>query len=169
MNDNSLSLMANGVVNALCSMITIGSWSDRIILPKNGCTVSPIFGPSRHLTPLGHDIDIFDPTRLPSGGSLQLTPSEYRIGGIFEDLTHWLDEMIAANNCEGFFRPYDRDRGGVSEEPWHLSYEPVASMVRLQLTTDTLRDLWLREPGLRPDGYNTILPLLDDLMDRYVV
>ena len=128
---------------------------------------SALPGTSRHHW--GTDIDIFDPTRIPSGGSLQLTPSEYRIGGIFEDLTHWLDEMIAANNCEGFFRPYDRDRGGVSEEPWHLSYEPVASMVRLQLTTDTLRDLWLREPGLRPDGYNTILPLLDDLMDRYVV
>ena len=128
---------------------------------------SALPGTSRHHW--GTDIDIFDPTRIPSGGSLQLTPSEYRIGGMFEDLTHWLDEMIAANNCEGFFRPYDRDRGGVSEEPWHLSYEPVASMVRPHLTTDTLRDLWLREPGLRPDGYNTILPLLDDLMDRYVV
>lgn len=128
---------------------------------------SALPGTSRHHW--GTDIDIFDPTRIPSGKSLQLVPSEYRIGGMFEDLTQWLDELIAANDCEGFFRPYDRDRGGVSEEPWHLSYEPVASMVRPHLTTDTLRDLWLREPGLRPNGYNTILPMLEDLIDRYVV
>lgn len=128
---------------------------------------SALPGTSRHHW--GTDIDIFDPTCIPSGESLQLTPSEYRIGGIFEDLTQWLDELIAAKDCEGFFRPFDRDRGGVSEEPWHLSYEPVASVVRARLTADTLRDLWLREPGLRPNGYNTILPLLDDLIDRYVV
>ena len=128
---------------------------------------SALPGTSRHHW--GTDIDIFDPTRIPSGKSLQLVPSEYRIGGMFEDLTQWLDELIAANDCEEFFRPYDRDRGGVSEEPWHLSYEPVASMVRPHLTTDMLRDLWLREPGLRPNGYNTILPMLDDLIDRYVV
>ena len=128
---------------------------------------SALPGTSRHHW--GTDIDIFDPTRIPSGESLQLVPSEYRVGGIFEDLTQWLDELIAANDCEGFFRPYDRDRGGVAEEPWHLSYEPVASSVRSCLTADALRDLWLHETSLRPDGYNTILPLLDDLMDRYVV
>ena len=27
----------------------------------------------------------------------------------------------------GFFRPYATDRGGVSPEPWHLSYAPVAA------------------------------------------
>ena len=128
---------------------------------------SALPGTSRHHW--GTDIDIFDPTRIPSGESLQLVPSEYRVGGIFEDLTQWLDELIAANDCEGFFRPYDQDRGGVAEEPWHLSYEPVASSVRSCLTADALRDLWLHETSLRPDGYNTILPLLDDLMDRYVV
>ena len=149
---------------------------DRVLVRQNYSAVewlhlilrfSALPGTSRHHW--GTDIDIFDPTRIPSGESLQLIPSEYRIGGMFEDLTLWLDELIAANDCEGFFRPYDRDRGGVSEELWHLSYEPVASIVRPHLTEDTLRDLWLREPGLRPDGYDTILPLLDDLMDRYVV
>ena len=128
---------------------------------------SALPGTSRHHW--GTDIDIFDPTRIPSGESLQLIPSEYRIGGIFEDLTQWLDTLIAANDCEGFFRPYDRDRGGISEEPWHLSYGPVASKARSRLSAGALRDLWLRDPGLRPDGYHTILPLLDDLMDRYVV
>jgi len=128
---------------------------------------SALPGTSRHHW--GTDIDIFDPTRIPVGESLQLIPSEYRNGGIFEDLTQWLDERIAADDCEGFFRPYDRDRGGVSEEPWHLSYEPVASALRPLVTAGNLRDLWLREPGLRPDGYESILPLLNELMDRYVV
>ena len=128
---------------------------------------SALPGTSRHHW--GTDIDIFDPTCIPSGESLQLTPSEYRIGGIFEELTQWLDELIAAKDCEGFFRPYDRDRGGVSEEPWHLSYEPVASMVGARLTADALRDFWLSDSDSRPGGYDTILPLLDDLMDRYVV
>ena len=128
---------------------------------------SALPGTSRHHW--GTDIDIFDPTHIPVGESLQLIPSEYRNGGIFEDLNQWLDERIAADDCEGFFRPYDRDRGGVSEEPWHLSYEPVASALRPLVTAGNLRDLWLREPGLRPDGYESILPLLNELMDRYVV
>ena len=128
---------------------------------------SALPGTSRHHW--GTDIDIFDPTRIPPGQSLQLIPSEYQSGGVFEDLTQWLYELIAANDCEGFFRPYDQDRGGVSEEPWHLSYEPVASTMRSHLTADALRELWLRDPSLRPDGYDTILPLLDELMGRYVV
>ena len=137
------------------------AWLHRIL------RFSALPGTSRHHW--GTDIDIFDPTRIPSGESLQLIPSEYRIGGMFADLTQWLDELIAANDCEGFFRPYDQDRGGVSQEPWHLSYEPLASALRPLLTADSLRDLWLQEPDLRPDAYDTILPLLDNLMDRYVV
>lgn len=128
---------------------------------------SALPGTSRHHW--GTDIDIFDLIRIPPGESLQLIQSEYRNGGIFEELTQWLDKLIASDDCEGFFRPYDRDRGGVSEEPWHLSYEPVASTLRPLLTADSLRDLWLREPGLRPDGYEIILPLIDELMERYVV
>ena len=128
---------------------------------------SALPGTSRHHW--GTDIDIFDPTRMSPDESLQLIPSEYHIGGIFEDVTRWLDELIASSDCEGFFRPYDRDRGGVSEEPWHLSYEPVASTLRPFLTADSLRDLWRADPGLRPHGYEIILPLLDELMDRYVV
>ena len=128
---------------------------------------SALPGTSRHHW--GTDIDIFDPTRIPPGKSLQLIPSEYHEGGIFEGLTRWLSELIAADDCQGFFRPYECDLGGVSQEPWHLSYEPLAAEFRPLLTADSLRDLWLEEPDLRPDGYDTILPLLDDLMDRYVV
>lgn len=128
---------------------------------------SALPGTSRHHW--GTDIDIFDPTLIPHGESLQLIPSEYRSGGIFEDLTQWLDSLMANDDCEGFFRPYDRDCGGVSEEPWHLSFAPEASAFRTFLTPDALRELWSHEPGLRPDGYKTIAPLLDQLMDHYVV
>ena len=140
---------------------TVEEWLHRIL------RFSALPGTSRHHW--GTDIDIFDPTRIPEGESLQLIPSEYRKGGLFEDLTQWLDELIAKDDCEGFFRPYDRDFGGVSEEPWHLSFAPAASALRPLLTADTLRELWLREPNLQPVGCQVILPLLDQLIERYVV
>lgn len=128
---------------------------------------SALPGTSRHHW--GTDIDVFDPTLIPHGESLQLIPSEYRSGGVFEDLTQWLDFLMVNDDCEGFFRPYDRDRGGVSEEPWHLSFEPEASTFRTFVTSDVLRELWSHEPALRPAGYSTIASALDQLIDRYVV
>ena len=35
--------------------------------------------------------------------------------------------------------PYTTDRGGVSPEPWHLSYAPVARARAAALTLDRLR------------------------------
>ena len=60
---------------------------------------------------------------MPAGYKLQVVPAEYHAGGPFHRLTTWLDAHMHAF---GFFRPYTTDRGGVSPEPWHLSYAPVA-------------------------------------------
>ena len=42
----------------------------------------------------------------------------------------------------GFFLPYDRDRGGVQPEPWHLSFAPVAGpalgAMNVELLTEAL-------------------------------
>lgn len=137
------------------------AWLHRIL------RFSALPGTSRHHW--GTDVDVFDPSLVPEGYSLQLTPSEYREGGIFESLTQWLDGLIANDDCEGFYRPYDRDRGGVSEEPWHLSFSPVASKSRSALTSESLRALWSNHADLRPKGYELVLHTLDDLMNRYVV
>lgn len=128
---------------------------------------SALPGTSRHHW--GTDIDIFDPSLLLDGETLQLVPSEYHKEGVFSELTQWLDGLLADDDCEGFFRPYDQDHGGVSVEPWHLSFTPEASTFRSLLIPDTLRTLWQKETDLRPEGYDIILPLLDQLMDRYVV
>jgi hypothetical protein len=39
----------------------------------------------------------------------------------------------------GFYRPYATDRGGVTPEPWHLSYAPVASHAQTALSEEKLR------------------------------
>jgi len=85
----------------------------------------------------GTDIDVYDPSLLPSGQSLQLQKSEYLEGGYFSELTFWLNENIQAF---GFYRPYQKDQGGVAEEPWHLSYFPIADSCLEQLDVDLIRE-----------------------------
>ena len=73
---------------------------------------------------------------MPAGYKLQVVPAEYLAGGLFHRLTTWLDAHMHAF---GFFRPYTTDRGGVSPEPWHLSYAPVARRAQAALSLDGLR------------------------------
>lgn len=85
----------------------------------------------------GTDIDVYDPSLLPSGQSLQLQKSEYLAGGYFSELTFWLNENIQKF---GFYRPYQKDQGGVAEEPWHLSYFPIADSCLELLDVDLIRE-----------------------------
>ncbi len=82
---------------------------------------SALPGASRHHW--GSDIDVIDAAALPPGATPRLVPEEYAAGGPFARLDAWLGENMQRY---GFFRPYVSDRGGVSPEPWHLSYAPVA-------------------------------------------
>lgn len=82
---------------------------------------SAIPGGSRHHW--GSDIDVIDRAALPPGYKVQLVDGEYRDGGVFAGLTRWLDANMRRF---GFFRPFRVDHGGVSPEPWHLSYAPVS-------------------------------------------
>jgi len=83
----------------------------------------------------GTDIDVYDPTRLPQGQSLQLQKHEYINGGYFSELTQWLSENI---QTFGFYRPYQTDQGGVAQEPWHISYFPLAEKFLPQLDLDLI-------------------------------
>ncbi len=86
---------------------------------------SAIPGASRHHW--GTDIDIYDANAIPAEGyAIQLTPAEVAPNGIFGKFHSWLDQIIANGESEGFFRPYDQDRGGVAPEKWHLSFAPLA-------------------------------------------
>lgn len=82
---------------------------------------SALPGTSRHHW--GTDFDVFDPSKMPNGYELQLIPSECEGPGLFAKLHEWLDENMGQF---GFYRPYSKDRQGVSPERWHLSYGPVS-------------------------------------------
>lgn len=79
-------------------------------------------GASRHHW--GTDLDVYDARVVPADYQVQLTPKE--VSEIFHEFYGWLDSLIAADDCEGFFQPYNADRGGVAPEAWHLSYRPIA-------------------------------------------
>lgn len=97
---------------------------------------SALPGGSRHHW--GSDVDVFDAAAAPAGYKVQLLPAEYAPGGVFARLTGWLDRHM---HRFGFFRPYRSDRGGVSPEPWHLSYAPVALAALESLSLSTLRQV----------------------------
>lgn len=84
---------------------------------------SAIPGNSRHHW--GTDIDIFDANEMDKK-DVSLEAWECEMDGPFYKLHSWLNEKIKLNQCFGFYRPYDEDRGGVSVEKWHLSYKPIA-------------------------------------------
>jgi LAS superfamily LD-carboxypeptidase LdcB len=82
---------------------------------------SALPGSSRHHW--GSDCDVIDRAAHPAGEPVDLAPRHYGPGGHYARLEDWLARRAGDF---GFFRPYDRDRGGVQPEPWHLSYAPVA-------------------------------------------
>ena len=135
-------------------------WLDRIL------RFSAMPGTSRHHW--GTDIDVFDRAALSAGQKPALLPSEYQATGVFARLGEWLEEQMARDNAEGFFRPYDVDTGGVAVEPWHLSFRPTANKFDEQMSAEALRELWLANPTLQPEAYPLLNNKLDQLFDRYI-
>ena len=105
---------------------------------------SALPGTSRHHW--GTDLDVWDAAAVSEDYKLSLSPAEYEVGGVFSDMTCWLDERISADDAEGFFKPYAVDRGGVAPEAWHISYRPVARQNQNAESLETLISLWRGEP-----------------------
>lgn len=95
---------------------------------------SAVPGGSRHHW--GSDVDVIDAAAVPAGYNVELLPGEYAVTGIFARLSAWLDSHMRRF---GFFKPYATDRGGVSPEPWHLSYAPVSLPALESLSLSMLR------------------------------
>lgn len=129
---------------------------------------SAIPGTSRHHW--GTDLDVYDAAAVKADYQLQLSPMEVAPGGVFDRLHCWLDRRIAAGESRGFFRPYDRDNGGVARERWHLSYAPLAVVCAQQLTAGLLLECWDHsdegEQLLLTEEVRSVLP---QIMSRYVV
>lgn len=122
---------------------------------------SALPGGSRHHW--GSEIDVLDSSCIPEGYKVQLLPSEYEDSGIFAKLTRWLDANM---HRFGFFRPYRTDRGGVSPEPWHLSYAPVALPALESLSLSLLRHML---EGSEIAGKAHVLARLPEIYTRYML
>jgi LAS superfamily LD-carboxypeptidase LdcB len=121
---------------------------------------SALPGASRHHW--GTDLDVIDRSGLAPGVQPQLLRAEFAIDGPFARLEAWLSA-----HCEefGFYRPYDRDRGGVQPEPWHLSFAPLAQPALEALTLEVLREALT---GVDLAGAATVLEKLPEIHARYV-
>jgi LAS superfamily LD-carboxypeptidase LdcB len=151
---------------------------ERVVLDDNDCVLdreqhsatewlhailrfSALPGTSRHHW--GTDLDVFDRAAL--NGDLQLTVSESET--IFADLHAWLDERIAQDKSYGFFRPYSVDRGGISPEPWHMSYAPLSVTYEPIMTPALWREV-MTGLGNVLDDLSIIDSHLEGIFDRFV-
>jgi LAS superfamily LD-carboxypeptidase LdcB len=121
---------------------------------------SALPGASRHHW--GSEIDVYDRAAMPEGYRVKLLPEEYVAGGVFERLARWLDDNLQRF---GFFRPYDRDRGGVYPEPWHISYAPVSTRAQAALSLDVISGA-LEDADVL--GKEQVLQQLPEIYRRYV-
>jgi LAS superfamily LD-carboxypeptidase LdcB len=121
---------------------------------------SALPGASRHHW--GCDIDVYAPNLLAVKQTLQLEPWEYQTAGPLYPLSLWL-----ANNADkfGFYFPYDKFRGGVAAEPWHLSYHPIAHQYQ-QAHNEALLEKAITESDIL--GKTQLLTLIPELYQRYV-
>jgi LAS superfamily LD-carboxypeptidase LdcB len=124
-------------------------------------TWSALPGGSRHHW--GSDLDLVDAAAIPPGYEVQLVPGEYSAQGIFARLNAWLDDHAGQF---GFFRPYATDRGGVSPEPWHLSYAPISLPAQETLSLSTLRAV-LENSAL--EGKAQVLSSLPEIYTRFML
>jgi LAS superfamily LD-carboxypeptidase LdcB len=122
---------------------------------------SAVPGGSRHHW--GSDVDVIDAAAVPSGYSVQLVPEEYASDGIFAKLSTWLEANMKSF---GFFRPYRTDRGGVSPEPWHLSYAPVSLPALEELSLSMLRQVI---EGSSIAGKPYVLARLPEIYTRFLL
>ena len=117
-------------------------------------------GASRHHW--GSDCDVIDRAALERGADVELLAADYAPGGRYARLSRWLDDHA---HEYGFFLPYERDRGGVQPEPWHISYAPVAGPALAALDVQMLRAALA---GAALDGRASVEARLHELYDRYV-
>lgn len=120
---------------------------------------SALPGGSRHHW--GTDLDVFDASVRSPGAAPRLERHEAAPDGIFAHLHRWLDDHA---HRFGFFRPYDRDRGGTSPEPWHLSYAPLASACQAAHSRELLESAVI---GADLELKDEVLRNLDTIYDRY--
>ncbi|MDW6001533.1 M15 family metallopeptidase [Vibrio mangrovi] len=121
---------------------------------------SALPGASRHHW--GTDFDVYDRAALPPGESLCLEPWEYQSGHQAR-FSMWLHENLSQF---GFFLPYQRDQGGVSAEPWHISHYHVATQCLSLMSPEVILQTLADEPI---NGKNSIQKLINTIYTQFVI
>lgn len=122
---------------------------------------SALPGLSRHHW--GTDFDVIDKKGLAPGYQVKLIPEEFELGGPFGGLHQWLDSEMGAL---GFFRPYQKDRGGVSPERWHLSYAPLSQKFLNAFDLEKVKEAIENSEMLLKEQ---VLSELSDIFNRYTL
>ena len=121
---------------------------------------SALPGASRHHW--GTEIDLIDRAALPPG-QRAATDRERVCRGRRVRPTGSV--AAAPRQRHGFFLPYDRDRGGVQPEPWHVSFAPVANAALPALTLEVLAAAL---SGVELAGATVVHRQLHEIHARYV-
>lgn len=127
---------------------------------------SALPGFSRHHW--GSDFDVIDAGVLKENPEydVQLIPSEYEAGGIFEKLGSWLKDYLAGSP---FSRPYEIDQGGVAPEPWHLSHKASALIYEQKLHFEYFDSVVQGELFNHLDLNEIIRERSKDIFEKYVI
>jgi LAS superfamily LD-carboxypeptidase LdcB len=121
---------------------------------------SALPGASRHHW--GTEFDVFDAAVVDADYKPQLQPEEYGKTGPFYKLKQWLNKHAAGY---GFFFPYAVYQGGVAAEPWHISYQPLASHYLAAFNVNVLRQCLLQHPIAEQQ---LVLAHLAQIVEQYV-
>lgn len=122
---------------------------------------SALPGASRHHW--GSDIDIYD-GRTQRAEEVKLEPAECVGNGPAARMHEWLDDQMAQGQAFGFYRPYKTDRGGVSPERWHISYEPVSRYYASYYTSSLFKKNILESDLQFKD---VVLENIDEIYQRF--
>lgn len=121
---------------------------------------SALPGASRHHW--GTDFDVYDAAAINDDYQVQLTVSETQCEGVFADLHRWLDTALLKTE---FYRPYKFDAGGVSVEPWHLSYRPISCEYAKQINPEILINTYQQ---VEIELFDCIEENIEMLFERFV-
>lgn len=126
---------------------------------------SALPGASRHHW--GTDMDIVDANAYPTKEyEVQLIGDEYSTKGPFYKLKQWIDIHM---NEFGFFHPYAIDEGGVSPEPWHISYEPLSQRFSEEYDMDFFWEFLNTESADQIKLINTVRNHAEEIFERFIV
>ncbi|WP_428771859.1 M15 family metallopeptidase [Vibrio sp.] len=120
---------------------------------------SALPGASRHHW--GSDFDVYDRLALPDNQRLKLEPWEY-LTGHQQPFYRWLCNNIGRF---GFYFPYDKDRGGVAAEPWHISHYQTGQSCLQQLSCRVLASQLKQQPV---EGKQSVLNLLESIYTQFI-